>query len=49
MIGELCDKYKVMALEEPVIPMNPMMQKAVHDKVKLRSPAVNVSMDAGII
>ena len=34
MIGELCDKYKVMALEEPVIPMNPMMQKAVHDKVK---------------
>ena len=34
MIGERCDKYKVMALEEPVIPMNPMMQKAVHDKVK---------------
>ncbi|MFR5731046.1 MAG: enolase C-terminal domain-like protein [Clostridium sp.] len=25
-----------MALEEPVIPMNPMMQKAVHDKVKTR-------------
>ena len=34
IIGELCDKYKAMALEEPTIPMNPMMHKAVHDKIK---------------
>ena len=34
IIGELCDKYKAMALEEPTIPMNPMMHKAVHEKIK---------------
>lgn len=34
LIGELCDKYKVMALEEPTIPMNPEMHKIVRDKIK---------------
>lgn len=34
IIGELCDKYKAMALEEPTIPMNPMMHRAVHEKIK---------------
>ena len=34
MMGELCDKYQAMALEEPTIPMNPRMHKAVHEKIK---------------
>jgi len=33
-IGELCDKYKAFALEEPTTPMNPDMHKYVHEKVK---------------
>lgn len=34
MIGELCDKYGVFALEEPVIPLNPDMHKVVREKIK---------------
>ncbi len=34
MMGELCDKYQAMAFEEPTIPMNPRMHKAVHEKIK---------------
>jgi galactonate dehydratase len=34
MIGELCDKYKAFALEEPTTPLNPDMHKYVHEKIK---------------
>lgn len=34
MLGQLCDKYKCMVIEEPTIPMNPLMDKAVHEKIK---------------
>lgn len=34
MIGELCDKYKVMAYEEPTVPLNPEMHKVVRSKVR---------------
>ena len=34
MIGELCDKYKVMAYEEPAMPLNPDMHKVIRDKIK---------------
>ncbi len=34
MIGELCDKYKIMAYEEPAVPLNPDMHKVIRDKIK---------------
>ena len=34
MIGELCDKYKVMAYEEPAMPLNPDMHKVIREKSK---------------
>lgn len=34
MIGELCDKYKVMAYEEPAMPLNPEMHKVIRDKIR---------------
>ena len=33
-IGELCDKYKVMAYEEPAMPQNPEMHKVIRSKIK---------------
>lgn len=33
-IGELCDKYKVMAYEEPAMPQNPEMHKIIRDKIR---------------
>ncbi len=33
-IGELCDKYNMMALEEPVTMINPQIMKELHDRVK---------------
>lgn len=34
MIGELCDKYKVMAYEEPAMPLNYEMHKVIRNKIK---------------
>lgn len=33
-IGELCDEYRVFALEEPTIPLNPDLHKIVRGKIK---------------
>lgn len=34
MIGELCDKYKAFAYEEPTTPLNPDMHRLVREKVR---------------
>lgn len=33
-IGELCDQYGMMALEEPVTMINPQIMKELHDRIK---------------
>lgn len=33
-IGELCDKYDMMALEEPVSMLNPEMMKVLSERIK---------------
>ena len=33
-IGELCDKYNMMAYEEPVTMLNPQMMKELHDRIR---------------
>jgi L-alanine-DL-glutamate epimerase-like enolase superfamily enzyme len=34
IVGELCDKYKAFAYEEPTTPLNPDMHKYVHEKIR---------------